>query len=89
VVGGANSAGQAAMFLARTVRHVHMVVRGAGLSATMSDYLVTAHCQLAEHHGVSLQRDHESRRPMRQLHVVGWTNLRTHEVTARPIANVF
>jgi thioredoxin reductase (NADPH) len=29
VVGGANSAGQAAMFLARTVRHVHMVVRGA------------------------------------------------------------
>ena len=28
VVGGANSAGQAAMFLSRTVRHVHMVIRG-------------------------------------------------------------
>ncbi|MEZ5934758.1 MAG: FAD-dependent oxidoreductase [Alphaproteobacteria bacterium] len=40
VVGGGNSAGQAAVFLSRTVRHVHVVVRGAGLAATMSDYLV-------------------------------------------------
>jgi thioredoxin reductase (NADPH) len=40
VVGGGNSAGQAAVFLSRTVRHVHVVVRGEGLAATMSDYLV-------------------------------------------------
>ncbi len=40
VVGGGNSAGQAAIFLSRTAAHVHMLVRGAGLSATMSDYLV-------------------------------------------------
>ena len=40
VVGGGNSAGQAAMYLSRTVDHVHIVVRGPGLSATMSDYLV-------------------------------------------------
>jgi thioredoxin reductase (NADPH) len=40
VVGGGNSAGQAAMFLARSVAHVHLLVRGAGLAATMSDYLV-------------------------------------------------
>jgi thioredoxin reductase (NADPH) len=40
VVGGANSAGQAAIFLSGTVRHVHIVVRGEGLAATMSDYLV-------------------------------------------------
>jgi thioredoxin reductase (NADPH) len=40
VVGGGNSAGQAAMFLARTAAHVHVLVRGAGLAATMSDYLV-------------------------------------------------
>jgi thioredoxin reductase (NADPH) len=40
VVGGGNSAGQAAVFLSRTVQHVHIVVRGAGLAATMSDYLV-------------------------------------------------
>ena len=40
VVGGGNSAGQAAVFLAGSVRHVHVLVRGAGLAATMSDYLV-------------------------------------------------
>ena len=40
VVGGGNSAGQAAVFLSRTVAHVHMLVRSAGLAATMSDYLV-------------------------------------------------
>jgi thioredoxin reductase (NADPH) len=40
VVGGGNSAGQAAVFLSRRVRHVHVVVRGAGLAETMSDYLV-------------------------------------------------
>ncbi|WP_018043934.1 FAD-dependent oxidoreductase [Methylobacterium sp. 88A] len=40
VVGGGNSAGQAAMFLSRTVAHVHLLVRADGLAATMSDYLV-------------------------------------------------
>jgi thioredoxin reductase (NADPH) len=40
VVGGGNSAGQAAVFLARAARHVHVVIRAGGLSATMSDYLV-------------------------------------------------
>ncbi|URL57718.1 FAD-dependent oxidoreductase [Luteibacter flocculans] len=40
VVGGGNSAGQAAVFLARTVKHVHILVRGDGLASTMSDYLV-------------------------------------------------
>jgi thioredoxin reductase (NADPH) len=40
VVGGGNSAGQAAVFLSSKAKHVHMIVRGAGLAATMSDYLV-------------------------------------------------
>ncbi len=40
IVGGGNSAGQAAVFLSRTVQHAHVLVRGAGLAATMSDYLV-------------------------------------------------
>jgi len=40
VVGGGNSAGQAAVFLARTAAHVHILVRSDGLAATMSDYLV-------------------------------------------------
>ncbi|MDL2407757.1 FAD-dependent oxidoreductase [Rhizobium calliandrae] len=40
VVGGGNSAGQAAMFLSRLAQHVHILVRGDGLAATMSDYLI-------------------------------------------------
>ena len=40
VVGGGNSAGQAAVFLAQTARRVYMLVRGAGLADTMSRYLV-------------------------------------------------
>ena len=40
VIGGGNSAGQAAVFLAQTVKRVHMLVRGNGLADTMSRYLV-------------------------------------------------
>ncbi len=40
VVGGGNSAGQAAVYLSARARHVHVLVRGDGLSDTMSDYLV-------------------------------------------------
>jgi thioredoxin reductase (NADPH) len=39
VVGGGNSAGQAAMFLSETAAKVLLVIRGEGLSATMSSYL--------------------------------------------------
>jgi thioredoxin reductase (NADPH) len=40
VVGGGNSAGQAAVFLAQSAKHVHMLVRGDGLADTMSRYLI-------------------------------------------------
>jgi thioredoxin reductase (NADPH) len=40
VVGGGNSAGQAAVFLAQTTKHVHMLVRSSGLASTMSRYLI-------------------------------------------------
>lgn len=39
VIGGGNSAGQAAMFLSRHATCTHLVVRGDGLAATMSSYL--------------------------------------------------
>jgi thioredoxin reductase (NADPH) len=40
VVGGGNSAGQAAVFLAQTARRVHVIVRSSGLAESMSRYLV-------------------------------------------------
>lgn len=40
IVGGGNSAGQAAVFLAQTVKRVYMLVRASGLAATMSRYLI-------------------------------------------------
>ena len=40
VIGGGNSAGQAAMYLSRSARHVHVLVRGRSLASSMSDYLL-------------------------------------------------
>ena len=40
VVGGGNSAGQAAVFLAQTTKNVQMLVRSASLAASMSRYLI-------------------------------------------------
>jgi thioredoxin reductase (NADPH) len=40
VVGGGNSAGQAAVFLAQTAKRVHVLVRAAGLAESMSRYLI-------------------------------------------------
>ena len=40
VVGGGNSAGQAALHLARVARHVTILIRGANLDASMSRYLI-------------------------------------------------
>ncbi len=62
IVGGANSAGQAAMYFSKFARQVVMLVRGPSLSATMSQYLidqikktpniqVETHSQVVEVHG--------------------------------------
>ena len=88
VVGGGNSAGQAAVFLARTARHVHILVRGASLAATMSDYLVQrieTSPQVTVHPFAeisALAGDHALRR-------VTWTNRQTGEAETRTIGNVF
>src|SRR5271155_3845443 len=39
IIGGGNSAGQAAMFLSRASTHVHLLVRGMSLATSMSNYL--------------------------------------------------
>jgi thioredoxin reductase (NADPH) len=40
LVGGGNSAGQAVVYLASRVRHVHVLIRGEDLQASMSRYLI-------------------------------------------------
>jgi thioredoxin reductase (NADPH) len=51
IVGGANSAGQAALHFARTARSVTMLVRGPSLSASMSHYLIN---RIAEIENISV-----------------------------------
>lgn len=88
VVGGGNSAGQAAMFLSRAAAHVHVVIRGAALSATMSDYLVqriaaSPRITLHTHTEVTaLDGDHSLRR-------VSWTDRRSGVCQTHDIDNLF
>ena len=59
VVGGGNSAGQAAMYLSRVAKRVHVVVRAASLAETMSAYLrerLEAHPRITIHTGTQLDR---------------------------------
>jgi len=88
VVGGGNSAGQAAVFLARSAKHVHVLVRAKGLAATMSDYLVqriesSERISLHPHSEVSALAGDAS------LQSVTWTNRASGERTTRPARSVF
>jgi thioredoxin reductase (NADPH) len=72
VVGGGNSAGQAAMYFSNYARQVSIVVRGAGLAATMSSYLVdqigeTANIRILPHTTVDeiVGQDHLERLTLR------------------------
>jgi thioredoxin reductase (NADPH) len=88
VVGGANSAGQAAVFLARTARKVHLLVRATGLSSTMSRYLIR---RIAETPNIELRVETE----LVELHGdtalerVIWLDKRTGEQASRAIGHVF
>ncbi len=89
VVGGGNSAGQAAVFLSRLASHVHVLIRGDGLAASMSDYLVgrieAAPDRITLHRRseiVALAGD-------RHLEEVAWMDRTTGETVTRPATNVF
>ena len=88
VVGGGNSAGQAAVFLARHASHVHMLVRSTGLAASMSDYLVQ---RIAGEDKVTLHTETElvALSGDGALSGVRWRNRRTDAVEEHPIEHVF
>ena len=88
VVGGGNSAGQAAVFLSQSAQRVHMLVRADGLAESMSRYLIRRIEQSPDielrtrTEIVDLEGDGE-------LRSVRWRNDGTGEVESRPIRHVF
>jgi len=78
VAGGGNSAGQAAMFLAETAKKVLLVIRGEGLSASMSSYLSR---RVETKGNIEILAHTEIRRMMgtKVLQAIELENVRTHE----------
>jgi thioredoxin reductase (NADPH) len=84
IVGGGNSAGQAAVFLAGRCKHVHLLVRSKGLADTMSNYLIR---RIAESSNTTVHTNTEitSLQGGEQLERVVWRTapedvLETHEI---------
>jgi thioredoxin reductase (NADPH) len=88
VVGGGNSAGQAAVFLASTSRRVHILVRGPGLADTMSRYLIR---RIEENPAIELRTRTEivELEGNGRLERIRWRDDRTGEVEGREIGHVF
>jgi thioredoxin reductase (NADPH) len=88
IVGGANSAGQAAVFLSRTVKRVYMLVRGPGLAATMSRYLVR---RIEDSSSIQVRTETEivALDGKNHLETVRWRDKRTGAEETHPIRHVF
>ena len=88
VIGGGNSAGQAAVFLAQMTKHVHVLVRSSSLAESMSRYLIrriegSPNITLRTHTEiVALEGgDH--------LESVRWRNSKTDQIEQHKICRVF
>ena len=88
IVGGGNSAGQAAVFLAGGCRHVHMMVRSVGLAESMSRYLIR---RIEENPRITLHT-HTQLTALdgdERLARVSWHNAATGETANREIRSIF
>jgi thioredoxin reductase (NADPH) len=88
VVGGGNSAGQAAVFLASTTRRVHLLVRGSSLADTMSRYLIR---RIEENPAVVVRTrtDLVGLDGNERLQRIRWRDNQTGEVESHEIGHVF
>ncbi len=88
VIGGGNSAGQAAVYLSGIARHVHMLVRRGGLAETMSRYLIR---RIEESPAITLHTRTEIVGLMGngELQGVRWRKHATGETEDRPVRHVF
>jgi thioredoxin reductase (NADPH) len=90
IVGGGNSAGQAAVFLSRSAAKVWMLVRGPNLASSMSRYLIdringTPNIEVLPRTELTELRGN----PGGPLAGVAWRNNLTGIVQERPVENVF
>jgi len=88
VVGGGNSAGQAAVYLAQTARKVHILVRSRALAETMSRYLIQ---RITENPGIELHCKTEivALDGDAQLERVTWLDKKTGETSTHDMRHVF
>jgi len=88
VVGGGNSAGQAAVFLAGFAKHVHLLVRGADLAKTMSRYLISrieASAEITVQTGATV----EALEGSAHLERIRWRNAQTGSSETHDIRHLF
>jgi thioredoxin reductase (NADPH) len=88
VVGGGNSAGQAAMFLSTIAKHVYMLVRASGLADSMSQYLIR---RIEECPDITLLLRTEvvGLQGAGNLESVTWRNRDIGEAKVHPIRHIF
>jgi thioredoxin reductase (NADPH) len=90
VVGGGNSAGQAVVFLAPQVEHIALLVRGPGLAASMSQYLVD---RISSSPNIELRTGHEIRAldgdAAQGLQAVTWHDRLRDSTETQAVRNLF
>jgi thioredoxin reductase (NADPH) len=88
VVGGGNSAGQAAVFLAQTAKRVYMLVRSTGLAASMSRYLIRR-IENSPEITLRLQTEIVAVEGSDHLKSVHWRNGKTGQTEKHEIIHIF
>jgi thioredoxin reductase (NADPH) len=88
VVGGGNSAGQAAVFLSQTARKVYMLVRAPSLSESMSQYLIA---RISGNPSIELLCNSEltGLEGENGLEEVSWVNKLTGKMRSAPVHHLF
>ena len=88
IVGGGNSAGQAAVFLAQTAKRVHVLVRAAGLAESMSRYLIRR-LETSPAIVIRTQTEIVALEGENHLERVSWRDNATGTVTTHDIRHIF
>jgi thioredoxin reductase (NADPH) len=88
IVGGGNSAGQAAVFLSTKVKHLYLLVRGPGLSDTMSRYLIR---RIEDNPAITFLPFTEVKKLEGNGHLehVTWQNSKTGQSETRSLQHLF